>query len=196
MEKKSWIPLALISIFIVIGIVLIIVRPDTTDEDADAKPTTFGADLAFSFECKGHAPSEQAIEGFMTAKGFRPLDKVAAGKKLTPDFSWMHVDTVGIDSARRQITFKGFSDQPDTYAVSLYSEPPTHRSKDLEDALLGFTEKTLGCKNDEVHHVENPAGAKDLYDHSFGVTESWYQQAAGVAAPAPTTATPQTSNGE
>ncbi|HEX4300093.1 MAG TPA: hypothetical protein VH327_04415 [Gammaproteobacteria bacterium] len=195
MEKKSWIPLALISIFIVIGIVLIIVRPDTTDEDADSKPTTFGADLAFHFDCKAN-PSEQAIEQFMTAKGFRTLDKVAAGKKLVPDFSWMKMDTVGVDSARRQITFKGFADQPGTYSASLFSEPPTHRSKDLEKDLLGFTEKTLGCKNSEVHHVENPAGAKDLYDHSFSVTETWYQQAAGIAAPAPTTATPPPSNGE
>ncbi|HEY3859037.1 MAG TPA: hypothetical protein VGM47_05430, partial [Gammaproteobacteria bacterium] len=131
--------------------------------------------------------SEQAIEQFMTAKGFRPLDKVKAGTKLTPDFSWMKLDTVGVDSARRELTFKGFPDQPGTYAVSLYSEPPTHRSKDLEKDLLGFTEKTLGCKTSEVHHVENPAGAKDLYDHAFSVTEGWYQQAAGMQAPAPST---------
>ena len=195
MEKKSWIPLALISIFIVIGIVLIIVRPDTTDED-DIKPTNFGADLAFQFDCKGKTNSPaDAIEAFMTAKGFQPLDKVKAGTKLTPDFSWMKLDIVGVDSARREITFKGFPDQPGTYAVSLYSEPPTHRSKDLEKDLMGFTEKTLGCKNNEVHHVENPAGAKDLYDHAFSVTQSWYQQAAGVATPAPATTSAAPQNG-
>lgn len=190
MEKKSWIPLTLISIFIVIGVVLIIVRPDSTDASED-KPTSFGADLAFQFDCKGKAssPSEQAIEQFMTAKGFRSLDMVRAGKKLDTDFSWMKMDTVGIDSARRQITFKGFQDQPDTYSVSLYSEPPTQRSKELEDALLGFTEKTLGCKNAEVHHVENPAGAKDLYDTSFAKTEGWYQQAAGIQSAATATTT-------
>ncbi|HEY3645947.1 MAG TPA: hypothetical protein VGM16_11470 [Gammaproteobacteria bacterium] len=165
-------------------------RPDTVD-DSVAKPNSFGADLAFQFECKGKAnpPSEQAIEQFMTDKGFRPLDKVKAGKKLTPDFSWMHVDTVGIDSARREIAFKGFADQPDSYAVSLYSEPPTQRSKDLEKDLLKFTEKTLGCKNSKLAHVENPAGAKDLYDKFFSMTEGWYSQAAGVA-PASTAAAP------
>lgn len=185
---KAKIPLIAISIFILIGIVLIIVRPDNTDDD-DIKPTSFGADLAFHFDCKGKGgqPSEQTIEQFMTAKGFRVLDKVAAGKKLTPDFSWMKMDTVGIDGARREITFKGFADQPGSYAVSLYSEPPTHRSKDLEKDLLAFTEKTLGCKNSEVHHVENPAGAKDLYDKSFSMTEGWFQEAAGLA-PAATTA--------
>ncbi|HEY1772974.1 MAG TPA: hypothetical protein VGH91_07265 [Gammaproteobacteria bacterium] len=187
---KGKIPLIAISIFILIGIVLIIVRPDTTDDD-DTKPTSFGADLAFHFDCKPKTViSEQAIEQFLTAKGFRPLDKVAAGKKLTPDFSWMKMDTVGIDDARRQITFKGFADQPDSYAVSLYSEPPTHRSKDLEKDLMAFTEKTLGCKTSEVHHVENPAGAKDLYDKSFSLTEGWYQQAAGIQPTATTTATP------
>jgi hypothetical protein len=180
---KGKIPLIAISIFILIGIVLIIVRPDTTD-DSDTKPTSFSADLAFHFDCKDKAgPSEQAIEQFMTAKGFRTLDKVRAGTKLSPDFSWMKMDTVGIDSARRQITFKGFADQPGAYSVSLYSEPPTQRSKDLEKDLLGFTEKTLGCKNSEVHHAENPAGAKDLYDKSFSMTVDWFRQAAGVPAP-------------
>jgi hypothetical protein len=185
---KSKIPLIAISIFILIGIVLIIVRPDSTDASED-KPTTFGADLAFHFDCKGSPPSEQAIEGFMTAKGFKPLDKVKAGKKLDPDFSWMKMDIVGVDSARRQITFKGFADQPGAYAASLFSEPPTHRSKDLENALLGFSEKTLGCKNSEVHHVENPVDAKDLYDTSFSVTEGWYNEAAGMPAPAASTGT-------
>jgi hypothetical protein len=191
MEKKSWIPLALITTFIVIGIVLIIVRPDSTDASED-KPTTFGADLAFHFDCKGSPPSEQAIESFMTAKGFKPLDKVKAGKKLDPDFSWMKMDIVGVDSARRQLTFKGFADQPGAYSASLTSEPPTHRSKDLEKDLSEFTEKTLGCKNSEVHHVDNPAGAKDLYDKSFSLTEGWFQQAAGIqpTATATTTATP------
>lgn len=190
---KSWMMVAVISIFAVIGLILIIVRPDTTDASED-KPTSFGADLAFHFDCKGKAnpPSEQAIEQFMTTKGFKPLDKVKAGKKLDPDFSWMHMDTVGIDSARRQIAFKGFADQPDSYSVSLYSEPPTRRSKDLEDALMVFTEKTLGCKNSEEARVENPANAKDLYDHSFSVTEGWFQEAAGIkptATAAPASAT-------
>lgn len=190
---KNWIPGTAISIFAVIAAVLIVLRPDTTD-DAEAKPNSFGADLAFQFDCRGKAnpPSEQAIEGFMTAKGFHALDKVRAGKKLEPDFSWMHMDVVGIDSARREISFKGFADQPETYSVSLYSEPPTHHSKDLEDALLGFTEKTLGCKDSKVVHVENPAGAKDLYDHSLNVTESWFQEASGQQ-PAPAAST--TSSG-
>lgn len=193
-KMKSWMLIAVISIFAVIGLALIIIRPDTVDDDV-IKPNSFGADLAFQFECKGKAnpPSVQAIEQFMTAKGFRPLDKVKAGAKLTPDFSWMHRDIVGIDSTRREITFKGFLDEPDTYSISLYSEPPTQLSKDLEQDLLGFTEKTLGCKNGKVAHVENPAGAKDLYDKSFSVTEGWYQEAAGLpvtaTAAAPATAT-------
>ncbi|HEV2111908.1 MAG TPA: hypothetical protein VGT99_11185 [Gammaproteobacteria bacterium] len=185
---KSWMMVAIISIFAVIGLVLIIVRPDTTDDDA-VKPNSFGADLAFQFNC-GKTPSLQAIEGFMTAKGFRILDKVKAGTKLTPDFSWMKMDVVGIDDARRQIEFKVFADDTETYSVSLYSEPPTQHSKDLEDSLSGFTEKTLGCKNKHLAHVDNPAGAKDLYDRSVSTTETWFQQAAGIqptAAPASAT---------
>ncbi len=185
---KSWMMIAIISIFAVIGLVLIIVRPDNTDDDA-VKPSSFGADLAFQSTC-AKISSQQAVEAFMTAKGFRTLDKVKAGTKLTPDFSWMKADVVGIDSARRQMEFKVFADDTETYKVSLTSEPPTQHSKELEDALLGFTEKTLGCKNKEVSHVDNPAGAKDLYDKSFSVTEGWFQQAAGMPAAATTTAAP------
>ena len=183
--------LGLMSTFAVIGLVLIILRPDTTDDDM-VKPNSFGADLAFQFDCKGKSPSEQDFEQFMTAKGFRTLDKVKAGNKLTPDFSWMKLDVVGIDSARRQMEFKVFADQPDTYSVSLYSEPPTQHSKDLEDGLLGFTKKTLSCKNSKLSHIDNPAGAKDLYDHSFSVTEDWYRQAAGIP-PVATAAAPAVS---
>lgn len=175
--------LGLISTFGVIALVLIIISPDSPEAD-EAKPNSFGADLAFQFGCKGKAPSEQDFDRFMTAKGFRTLDKVKAGAKLTPDFSWMKLDVVGIDNARRQMEFKVFADAPDTYSVSLYSEPPTQRSKDLEDDLLAFTKKTLACKNSKLARVENPAGAKDLYDHSFSVTEGWYQQAAGLPAAA------------
>ena len=185
---KSWMMIALISIFAVIGLVLIIVRPDTTDDDA-VKPSSFGADLAFQSTC-AKISSQQAVEAFMTAKGFRTLDKVKAGTKLTPDFSWMKMDVVGIDSARRQIEFKVFADDTETYSVSLYSEPPTQHSKDLEDALLGFTEKTLGCKNKQVVHVDNPTGAKDLYDRSFTMTEGWFQQAEGMPPTESTMAMP------
>ena len=188
---KSWMPIALISIFAVIVLVLIIIRPDTTDDDA-VKPSSFGADLSFQSTC-AKITSQQPIEEFMKAKGFRTLDKVKAGAKLTPDFSWMKLDVVGIDSARRQMEFKVFADDTETYSVSLTSEPPTQHSKDLEDALLGFTEKTLGCKNKNMAHVDNPAGAKELYDRSFSMTEGWFRQAAGLpgastaAAPAATT---------
>ena len=193
---KKWILPGIITVIILLGIVLIIVRPDTMPEDADSKPNSFGADLAFSFDCKGKTPSGQAIQQFMSDKGFKVLDKVAAGKKLTPDFSWMKLDIVGLDQARRQITFKAFADQPDDYHVSLYSEPPTQRSKDLEESLQDFTKKTLGCKNSHVAHVENPAGAKDLYDKAVAMTEGWFQEAAGQQ-PAPAAATaPQSQDGE
>ncbi len=182
--------LGLMTTFGVIGLVLIILRPDSPEADV-VKPTSFGADLTFQFDCKGKFPSEQEFEQFMTAKGFRTLDKVKAGDKLTPSFSWMKLDVVGIDDARRQMEFKVFADAPETYSVSLYSEPPTQHSKDLEDDLLGFTKKTLGCKNSKLSHLDNPAGAKDLYDHSFGMTEDWYREAAGLppAAAAPASAT-------
>ena len=189
---KKWIMPGAIMIFAVIAVILIAVRPDSVDDDV-VKPNSFGADLAYTVDCKGKAPTVQGFEQFMKDNGFRALNKVAAGKKLTPDFSWMKLDVVGIDDAHRQITFKVFADQPDDYHVGLYSEPPTHHSKDLEDALLGFTGKTLGCKNSQLVHVDNPAGAKDLYDKSVSMTEGWFQQAAGQAPPATTTATPTAS---
>jgi len=185
---KKWIVPGAITIFAVIGIILIVVQPDPTPDDADSKPNSFGADLAFSFDCKGKTLSGQSIEQFMKDHGFQSLDKVAAGKKLQPDFTWMKMDIVGLDSAHRQVTFKAFADQPDDYHVSLYSEPPTQHDTGLEGELKAFTQKTLGCKNSQIVRVDNPAGAKDLYDKSFSMTEGWFQQAAGIAAPAATTA--------
>lgn len=189
---KKWIMPGAIIIFAIIAVILIAVRPDTINDD-DVKPTSFGADLAYTFDCKGSRPSTLAIEQFMKTQGFQTLDKVAAGKKLTPDFSWMKLDIVGMDQAHRQITFKTFADQPDDYHVSLYSEPPTQHYKDLENALVAFTGKTLGCKNGKLVHVNNPAGAKDLYDKSVSMTDGWFKEAAGQAPAAATTATPATS---
>lgn len=185
---RNWIMLGLMTTFGVIGLVLIILRPDTTDDDA-VTPTSFGADLTFRFDCRGKFPSEQEFEQFMRAKGFRTLDKVKAGNKLTPDFSWMKLDVVGIDGARRQMEFKVFADAPETYSVSLYSEPPTQHSKQLEDDLLAFTKQTLGCKIGKLSHIDNPAGAKELYDHSFSMIEDWFRQAAGLP-PVATAAAP------
>lgn len=186
---KRWIMPTAIVIFAVIAVILIAVRPDTVNDD-EVQPNSFGADLAYTFDCKGNTPSAQAIEQFMKDKGFQPLDKVLAGKKLTPDFSWMKMDIVGLDPAHRQISFKAFADQPDDYHVSLYSEPPTQHDKDLEGALKDFTHKTLGCKNNHIGRLDNPAGAKDLYDKSVSTTEGWFQQAAGVAPAASTTSAP------
>ena len=190
---KKWMMPGAIMIFAVIAVILIAVRPDTVDDDV-VKPNSFGADLAYTVDCKGKAPTVQAFEQFMKAKGFRTLNKVAAGKKLTPDFTWMKLDVVGIDDAHRQISFKVFADQPDDYHVGLYSEPPTQHSRDLEDALLAFTDKTLGCKNSQLVHVDNPAGAKDLYDKSVNMTEGWFQQVSGVQAPVPASAQAPTAS--
>ncbi|HSN17125.1 MAG TPA: hypothetical protein VLV87_02855 [Gammaproteobacteria bacterium] len=190
---KKWIMPGAITVFAIVGLVLIIVRPDTTPDDSDAPTNSFGADLTYTFDCKGKSPSVQAIQQFMADKGFQTLDKVAAGKKLTPDFSWMKLDVVGLDSAHRQISFKTFADQPDDYHVSLYSEPPTQHDTDLEGALMAFTGKTLGCKNHRKQRLDNPAGAKGIYDKSVTTTEGWFQQAAGTA-PAAATATAPAAN--
>lgn len=180
---RNWIIVGAISVFGIITLALIFTRPDTTD-DTQVKPSSFGADMSYHFDCTGKAPSGEAIQKFMQDKGFRTLDAVHPGKPLDQDFSWMHMNIVGIDSTRRQITFKSFADQTDEYAVSLTSEPPTQHSKDLEDALVGFTEKTLGCKNSQLAHLDNPANAKDLYDKSFSMTEGWFREAAGMPAAA------------
>lgn len=189
---KKWIMPGAIIIFAVIAVILIAVRPDTVNDD-EVKPDSFGADLAFSFDCKDRTPSVSAIQQFMKDKGFQTLDKVAAGKKLTPDFSWMKLDIVGMDSARRQITFKAFADQPDDYHVSLFSEPPTQHDTGLEAELMAFTGKTLGCRNSERQRLDNPAGAKDLYDKSVGMTQGWFDQAAGKAPVATTSSAPESS---
>lgn len=179
---KTWPWLVVIAVFFAIGIVLMAAYP-TRHVDPN-RPDSFGADLAFIFDCKDKAdpPSEQAIEQFLEGNGFRVLNKVRLAKEQHVDYSWKTMDIVGLDSARREITFDAGPGDPNAYFVGLYSEPPTRHSTDLENALLELTEKTLGCQNRQVERFENPATARSLYDRSFSQAEGWFQQAAGVPA--------------
>ena len=58
---------------------------------------------------------------------------------------------------------------------------------------MGFTGKTLGCRNSERQRLDNPVGAKGLYDKSVSTTQGWFDQAAGKAPAATTAAAPAAS---
>lgn len=176
---KHWPWLTAIALFYAIGIGLMLLEPHREDP-ARHNVDTFGPDLAFIFSCKGKAepPSDAVIEKFLQDSGFRVLNKVRLAKEQHVDYDWMSMDIEAIDGARRHISFDASPTDPGAYHVGLYSEPPTHHSTTLEDALLGFTEKTLGCENRQISHFDNPAEAKLFYDQTFSMVEGWYQQAA------------------
>lgn len=176
---KHWPWIVAIASFAAMGTGLFVMQPHH-EEDPGFKVNSFSADLAFFFNCKDKAnpPSDEVIEGFMADKGFRVLNKVRLAKEENADYHWMKMDIIGIDSARRKINFTAFPGQPNTYNVGLWSEPPTRHSTDLENAVLEFTEKTLGCSNYQVQRFQNSAEAKDVYDYSFKETEGWFEQAA------------------
>lgn len=179
--KSSSIWLSAITVLAVVGLVLKAIQPSHPPHDTN-EAASFGADLAYIFNCKGKAepPSDQAIQKFLEDKGFRVLNKVRDAKQLHVDYDWMSMDIDGIDSARRKVSFMAFPDQQNAYFVGLYSEPPTHHSSDLEVALLTFTEKTLGCENRQVERHENPANAKNIYDVNFKTTEGWFKEDADM----------------
>ena|SRR5690348_2113750 len=179
---KSWPWVVAIAVFAAIGIGLMVAYP--TEHSDSNKADSFSADLAFIFSCTGKAdpPSDNAIEQFMVGKGFRVLNKVRLAREQHVDYDWMKMDIIGIDSTHRKMDFTAFPEEPNSYFVRLNSEPPTHHSTDLEDALLGFTENTLGCTNHQIERFQNAANAKEIYDYDFKQTEGWYEQAAEMQA--------------
>jgi hypothetical protein len=175
---KHWPGITVITLLVALGVGLMLVQPHP---EAQPLYIDISADLAFTLDCtsKAEPPSDEAIEGFLTHKGFRVLDKLRLARKYDPDYHRMTMDITGIDSAHRKIYFTADPDEPRTYSVALYSEPPTQHSTELEGSLLGFTEKTLGCRDRQVERSENPAEARDDYDFSFSQIEDSFQQAAG-----------------
>ncbi len=148
------------------------------------KEKSLSADLTFLFDCKGDAypPSDGDIEILLMNEQFRVLNKVRLAKEQRIDYPFT-MNIVAIDNQRRRIEFDGVPVWAGTYSVRLYTPPPTRHSSDLENDLLVFVSKKLGCGVRQVERHDNGEDAREFFDELFKIAEGWFRQAEDMQRP-------------
>ena len=141
-------------------------------------------DLSFLFDCTGgsYPPADDAIEHLLQDQGFRVLNKVRLAAKHRVEFPYA-LYIVGIDSQRRMVVFMSLPFPRGTYSLVLNSPPPTQHATSLEDSLLTFVSRDLGCKIRQTRRDENGPDARDFYDKTFKIREGWFRQADEMERP-------------
>jgi hypothetical protein len=134
-------------------------------------------DLAFHIVCeeKARTALENDIERFLKSEGFKVLNQARIQREHRVLLSDLHI--IGLDDKRRIVDFLEFSSADRRYAVKLNSPPPTHRSPQVEEALLAFASNKLGCQVRQVTREENGADAGQLHDIEVRRIEGLFRQA-------------------
>jgi hypothetical protein len=137
------------------------------------------SDLAFHMVCEGK--SRDSIEGptelFLKQNKFAALNK---GKLIREQTGFERVEIIGLDADKRIINVSALPQPVDRYAIYLRTPPPTKRADSLEEDLVSFAEKGLGCSIRQVARHENGSGESDLYALEVARIEGWFQQANDV----------------
>jgi hypothetical protein len=135
-------------------------------------------DLSINYVCVGNAnpPSDDAIEAALLGMGFRVLNKTRLAQEQHVPYL-LNQDIVAIDDSHREIRFTQVPTCKAPYFVALYAPPPTRRSTALEERLLTFVTKKLGCELDRVERHENGDDARRFYDEVFAQAEDNFRQA-------------------
>jgi hypothetical protein len=139
------------------------------------------ADLAINFVCanKPRSELETGMEEFVNGEGFNVLNQ----GRLQRDHGIYLLNTqiVGLDGKRDILEFVGlpvgFAKKDTVYNAGLRSPPPTRRSPQLEEAVLTFVSKGLGCDVRQVTRGENGPDAIQFYDREFARIESVFRDA-------------------
>jgi hypothetical protein len=136
--------------------------------------SSFYADLAFHFDCKGEltVSHEEAIERFLKEKGFTVMNVVRARRERKMEPMPQHIFIDGIDSERRRIRVAANWGTFGSYNVGFYTPPPTKRAKSLENAILTFVADELKCQARQISRNENGPEKREVYDRSFRRIES------------------------
>ena len=134
-------------------------------------------DLAFHIVCeeKARTALEDKIEGFLKSEGFKVLNQARLQREHGVSVSDLHI--IGVDDKRRIIDFLDFSIADGRYAVRLNTPPPTHRSPQVEKALLTFASGKLGCQVRQVTREANGSDASQLHDIEVRRIEGLFRQA-------------------
>jgi hypothetical protein len=134
-------------------------------------------DLAFWFRCEERAnPAlENRIAGFLKAQGFRVLNLGKLQREHGVGIYDLSIDA--LDQQRRIIDIHAFRESPGSYSVGLYSPPPTKHDSALEEALLNFASKEIGCSTDQVTRNSNGSEAAEMHEWNVRRIEGLFNEA-------------------
>jgi len=137
----------------------------------------FSPDLSFQFVCKdiGRSDLEQEIERFLREVGFKVLNQGRIQREH--DVFLLATNIVALDGQRRVIDVISVPRAKGKYELRLQSPPPTKRAPPLEDALLKFVARTLGCEAREIIRGENGPDARAYYESRLRAVENLFHEA-------------------
>src|SRR5258705_1769543 len=142
-----------------------------------AESNVIRADLSFHFVCKGkdRTTLEDDIDNFLRQQGFRVLNEGRVQREHGLFLTELKI--IGLDDKRRLIKVTDVPSGQGRYSVGLNTPPPTNRAPQLEDALLEFASKTLGCEVRQVTRGENAADAAAFYQYEIKRVQNLFGQA-------------------
>ena len=134
-------------------------------------------DLAFHANCKNkpRPEVESSIEEFLKSQNFSVLNVGRIQKEHGVFF--LNTEIIGLDKDRRIIKVVGIPRMDTKYPVIVETPPPTHRSSELEQAMLTFASTTLGCEVSQVSRGENGVDAIQYYNSEVSRIEGLFRQA-------------------
>lgn len=150
---------------------------------AGGKVGSQAADLAFWAKCESAAnpEMEQKIETFLRANGFRVINLAAIQR--TKDIHIFDLYIEAMDAKQRIIDFTSFPTNPGEYAIELYSDPPTRHDDVLEEMMLSFASKGMGCTTHQITRGNNDAEAKGMHRQGVLRMESLFKEAEELGVP-------------
>lgn len=126
-------------------------------------------DFEVDFSCHGQ-PEESVIEGFASARGFRPFDEEHARRQRERGFFPLEIDSY--DVRKRMLDVIGLREPPSHgntihYRLTILGPPPTVHDHMLESAALGLVRNRLRCQIETVGTNDNDRLASHLFDRIF-----------------------------
>lgn len=166
MKKRLW-----VLIVLCLGAAVANAREGRTDSNV------IHADLAFHFvwKEKDRSTVEDDIDNFLRRQGFKVLNQGRIQR--THGFFLTELKIIGLDDGRRLIDVTAMPSAQGRYAVRLTTPPPTERAPQLEEALLEFASKILGCEVRQIIRGENAADAAEFYNNENERVENLFRQA-------------------
>jgi hypothetical protein len=140
------------------------------------------ADLTFHFTCSGESTPkfDEALERFLRQRGFEVLNRHRLLRERNRETDPWNFGIDAVDEEGRIIFISASGGMtPGVYGVQLFSRPPTHRSKDLEEEVMTFVSGTLKCRTREIVRKESKPEMLDFYTQFFETVKTRISTASG-----------------